>query len=124
MIRVLRNVFSKQFRKYSRFTLVENTIGNFPKVPRATFLESDKLFCFISICKFGSFKNPFAMIISQSELYLKICSVSPNKKRDFYKIWQQCKELKTMETRSEASPDNFNDGCIHRFQPEPTHKIH
>ena len=28
--------------------------------------------CFISICKFGSFKNPFVMITSQSELYLRI----------------------------------------------------
>ena len=28
--------------------------------------------CFISICKFGSFKNPFAMITSLSELYLRI----------------------------------------------------
>ena len=28
--------------------------------------------CFISICKFGSFKNPFATITSLSELYLRI----------------------------------------------------
>ena len=28
--------------------------------------------CFISICKFGSFMNPFATITSLSELYLKI----------------------------------------------------
>ena len=28
--------------------------------------------CFISLCKFGSFKNPFAMITSLSELYLRI----------------------------------------------------
>ena len=27
--------------------------------------------CFISICKFGSFKNPFAMITSLSELYFR-----------------------------------------------------
>ena len=30
------------------------------------------LFCFISICKFGSFKNPFATITSLSELYFRI----------------------------------------------------
>ena len=29
-------------------------------------------FCFISICKFGSFKNPFAPINSLPELYLRI----------------------------------------------------
>ena len=27
--------------------------------------------CFISMCKFGSFKNPFAMITSLSELYFR-----------------------------------------------------
>ena len=53
---------------YSRFTFVENTIGNSPKVSRAKFLGTDGLFCFTSICKFGSFKNPFAMITSLSEL--------------------------------------------------------
>ena len=52
--------------------LVENTIGNSPKVPQAKFLGNDGLFCFISICKFGSFKNPFATITSLSELYLRI----------------------------------------------------
>ena len=39
---------------------------------RAKFLGSNGLFCFISICKFGSFKNPFATITSLSELYLRI----------------------------------------------------
>ena len=45
---------------------------NLPKVPRAKFLGSDGLFCFISTCKFGSFKNPFATISSLSELYFRI----------------------------------------------------
>ena len=86
-IRVVRKVFSKQFcfircrrqrlqavaySRYSGFTFAENTISNSPKVPRAKFLESNGLFCFISICKFGSFKNLFAMITSLSELYLRI----------------------------------------------------
>ena len=34
------------------------------------FLERDGLF-FISICKFGSFKNPFSTITSLSELYFR-----------------------------------------------------
>ena len=58
-------------RRYSRFTSVQNNICNLPKVPRATFLESEGLFCFISICKFGSFKNPSAMITRLSELYFR-----------------------------------------------------
>ena len=55
-----------------RFIFVENTISNSPKVMRAKFLGSNRLFCFISICKFGSFKNPFATITSLSELCFSI----------------------------------------------------
>ena len=50
---------------------VENTISNSPKILRAKFLGSDGLFCFSGICKFGSFKNPFATITSLSELYFR-----------------------------------------------------
>ena len=60
-----------------RLTFVENTIGNSPKVPRAKFLGSDELFCFISICKFGSFKNPYAAITSLPELYFRFREVYP-----------------------------------------------
>ena len=49
---------------------LENTIVNSSKVPRAKFLGSDGL-CFISICKFGSFKKPFATITSLPELYFR-----------------------------------------------------
>ena len=70
-IRVLRKVFSKQ-RRYSRLSFVENTIGNLPNVPRAKFPGSSGLFCFISICKFVSFNNPFATIISLFGLYYRI----------------------------------------------------
>ena len=62
------------------------TLSNSPKVSRANFLGSDGLFCFISICKFGSFKNPFAMITSLSELYFRL-----------KRFIQQHKQLKTME---------------------------
>ena len=85
-IRFLRKVFSKQIcfiwcrrqllqaveqRRYSRFTFVKNTIGNSPKVLKATFLVSGGLFCFISRWKFGRFKNPFAMITSLFEFYFR-----------------------------------------------------
>ena len=86
--------------RYNRFTFVENTISNSPKVPRAKFLESDALFCFSSICKFGIFKNPSVMITSLSELYFrfrKIYSAGANGKGDFYDLWQQHKLLKTMK---------------------------
>ena len=44
-------------------------------------------------------------------------------KGDFYELWQQHKQLKTMEM-SEAWPDIYNEGFVHQFQPEPIHKIH
>ena len=34
-------------------------------------MENNGVFCFISICKFGSFKNLFATITSMSELYFR-----------------------------------------------------
>ena len=57
--------------------------------------QTDGLFCFISICKFSSFKNPFKI------------------KSDFYELWEQHKQLKTMEM-SEAWPDTYDEGYIHR----------
>ena len=42
---------------------------------------------------------------------------------DFYELWQQHKQLKATEM-SEALSDIYNEGYIHQFQPEPTHKIH
>ena len=60
-----------EWSRYSRFTFVENTVRNLPKVLRTKFLGSDGFFCFSSICKFGSFKNPFATITSLPELYLR-----------------------------------------------------
>ena len=99
-IRVLRKFLSKQFcfircrrqqpraveySRYIRFTFVENTICNWPKVKTATFLGSleSGLFCFISKGKFGSFKNLFATIISLYTFYFRfrsfILSVKTNK---------------------------------------------
>ena len=70
-------------------TFVGSTTGNLPKVARAKFLENDELFSFISICKFGSFKNPFAMITSLSELYFRFrrcILLVQTKKSDFYEL--------------------------------------
>ena len=81
-------------------TFVENTISNSPKVLRTKFLGGDGLFCFSSIGKFGSFKNPFATITSLCELYFRFrrfILLVQMKKGDFYEMWQQHKLLKTME---------------------------
>ena len=46
--------------------------SNSSKVQRNKFMQGDGLFCFSSIHKFGSFKNPFATITtSLSELYFR-----------------------------------------------------
>ena len=43
-------------------------------------------------------------------------------KIDFYELWQQHKQLKTMEM-SKAWSGIFYEGHIHQFQSETTHKI-
>ena len=52
----------------SRFTFVENTFSDSPKVPRAQFLGNDGLLCFINICKFGSFKNLLQRLLASLTL--------------------------------------------------------
>ena len=42
-----------------------------PKVLRAKFLGIDGPFCFISICKFHSFKNPLVTITNLPEFYFR-----------------------------------------------------
>ena len=49
-------------------TFAENTFSDSPKVLRVKFLGKGRFFYFICICKFGSFKNNFAIITSLSEL--------------------------------------------------------
>ena len=50
---------------------MKNTISNAPKLARAKFVGSDRLFCFVRISKFGSSQNNFAMITNLSELYFR-----------------------------------------------------
>ena len=76
----------------------ENTIRNLPKVKRAKFLGINRLFCFISICKLGSFKNPFPTITSLSELYFRIRTfiLLLQMRKVISMNWQQQNQLKTM----------------------------
>ena len=89
------------------------------------FLGRDGLFCFSSTWKFSSFKNPFAMIASLSELYFRFrrfILLLQMEKNDFYELLQQLL-LKTMEL-SEFWTDTYNEGYMHQFQPGLTHKIY
>ena len=103
-----------------QFLYTRSSTNKSPKVPRAKFLGSDGLPCFISICKFGSFKKTFAKIASLSEIYFRfrgfILLVKTNrsvqtKKSDFYELWQQPEQLKTM-AMSEAWPDIYDEEYI------------
>ena len=58
-------------RRSSRFTFVKTSISNSQIVVRAKFQGSDRLFCFISICKFSSVKNSFETITSLSEFHFR-----------------------------------------------------
>ena len=66
--------------------LLLTTLLAIRQVPRAKFLGSGGLFCFISIWKFGSFKNPFAMITGLSELYF-----SESEDLSFWWTWKYWK---------------------------------
>ena len=86
--------------RYSRFTFSETTIGNLPKIQKAKFLRSDGLFCFISISKVVSFKNPFATITSMAELHFrfrrsillvqtkKVISMNYGSRKSSWKPWR------------------------------------
>ena len=55
--------------------------------------------CFVSICKLAASRT-LAMITSLSELYFRITRsmlLVKTKESDFYELWQQSMQLKTME---------------------------
>ena len=66
-----QHLSSIKWRKCSRFTFVKNTISYSPNVTWPKFLRINRLFCFISINKFGSFHIPFATITNLSGLLLR-----------------------------------------------------
>ena len=74
--------------------------GDIADLPFLRTLGSDGLFCFSSICKFGSFKNPFAMITCLPELYFtfrKLILLTKTTTTDFYELYKLHKLLKTMK---------------------------
>ena len=79
---------------YSRLAFIEKTISKSPKVPRTKFIGSDEIFCFISICKFGCFKNSSETITSLSELYFRF--------RIFF-LFVQTKKVTSMKYGSSTS---------------------
>ena len=78
------------------FDAEQNTSGPFLRTQLAIRQESrEQSFSEVtesfltSICKFGRFKNPFAIITNLHEFYLESeDSASTNEKSDFYELWQ------------------------------------
>ena len=63
-----------KWRRYIRFTFVENSINKFAKYfQHSKSLQSGKFLCFISIDKFHNFKKSFATIASLNEVPLFPC---------------------------------------------------
>ena len=79
---------------------VENTISILLEVTWAKFFGTDRLFWLISMSKFGNFKNPFATIISLSEVQVrcrrfvllvetkKVISMSHGSNTGSWKTWR------------------------------------
>ena len=66
--------------------LLQTMLAIHQKSQEPSFWEAIDFFCFISICKFGSFKTPFAGITSLPELYIGLIdSVGINEKKWF--LW-------------------------------------
>ena len=115
------HIWAAEQRWYSRFIFVANTC-NSPKSQKPSFWEVIDSFCFISICKFSSLKKPFATTTNLSKFTLDLEDLFCWYKQKKQLLWQQHKHLKTMEI-NEAWPDTYDEGNIHQFQPESTHKI-
>ena len=79
--------------------LLRTLLANRQRSREPSFWEIMDSFVKIGICKFGSFKNPFATITSLSELSFRFrrATLLVQMKSDLYELWQQHKQLKTME---------------------------
>ena len=93
------NISGPVIRGVNQIYLCWEHCYQFAKSPESQ--DSGKWYsCFISTCKLDIFKNPFAKITSLSELYFRFrrfILLVQTKKSDFYELWQQYKQLKTME---------------------------
>ena len=112
-------------RRYCRFTSAENTIRKLSNLGKAKFLESHRMFHFISISKFGNFNKLLVTATSLFELHFRcrrVILLLRNKISDFYELRQYQKQLKTMEMNEDRRGIYYVE-IIHQFQSAPTRKI-
>ena len=105
--------------KKEKFTFVENTISDLPKVSRTRFQLSNKLFCFISK-EVWQPQKPFCRdyFALDKEDWLGCYK----QKKYFNELWWQNRQLRTMKMH-EAWFDIHGEGYKHQLWPRPTHKI-
>lgn len=76
--------------------------------------------CFVTISKFGRFKNPLQTITVLSKnnfRHKKIVLVVQAKKSDFYEQWQQHKHVEAMEMNY-IWPESLDEWYIDQLKPE------
>ena len=86
-----QHLHTRKQGKYCRFIFVENTVSN-----SASYEQFHK---FIGMSRFGGSKNAFAMVTDLSERHFdtNFFPFDKNERNDLYGLWQQHKQLKTME---------------------------
>ena len=82
-------------------TLLRTLLAIHQKSREPSFWEVMDSFCFISICKLGSFNNPFALITSMSELYFRFSR---------FVLLMQRKKVISMNYGSSKAAENHVDG--------------
>ena len=94
------------------------------KSTEASFWEVKGCFTLLAYASLAASRTLFLTITSLPEPYFRFKRfILLVQTIDFYELWQQYKQLKAMEM-SEALSDIYNEGYIHQFPPEPTHKSH
>ena len=74
-------------------------------------------FVLLGYASFAASRTFLQQLLASLNLRIRFILSLQTKKSEFYELWQQHKQLKTM-----AWPDISYEGYIHQFQPE--HRIH
>ena len=139
--RVLRKDFSKQFcfircrswhlwaieqRKYIAELPLLRTLSTIcQKSCKQSFWEVMDSFVLLAYAGFGSFKNPFVTITCLSKLYFRFRRFILLLHTKKWFMWTMAATQKAKNHGGEWGLTwPLNEGYIHQFQPEPTHKSH
>ena len=113
----LKKVSASNFA-LSDLPLLRTLLAICQKSHELSFWEVMDSFCFISICRFGSFKNPFVMITSPKNLLYW-----HKQKKGFYELWQASSWKPWRWVRLHLRLDLIRWGIYTSFQPDPLTKF-